>query len=366
MKYLNCQGKDVELNLMQEKLSMLIAGGSRMGKTYFMSLYGKSLICDSTAVHLIDLGDKWSKADKDRLGISLVEPKAETIRLYFPSKESLQGCAGYIANAVGFSSAEIIRVIKKDIKELLKSYPSGFTVSKLVELLSVQAEESISVKIYERLDSVLELPDIELLVDSELAEKTADSNIIWDLSYYDGWYVNILSQLIVFTLYETKRLRFRKGLSNKRLFVLIDEFQNIDCTQKSVLGRCLTEGQKYKIYLVLATQFLQGKFSEAVISQFKQGGFQIYFRMTEEEARLISRQLVYDAEEQKELRKILVSLPQGHCLLNGSHCVGTNKNPTERLRIVEVKQKVSTPIVINNAARIIPHRERAVNGVKGL
>lgn len=366
MRYLKCQDKDVKLNLTQEKLSMLIAGGSRMGKTYFMSLYGKSLIYDGEAVHLIDLGDKWSRADKDRIGISSVEPKTETMRLYFPSRESLQGCAGYIANAIGFSSAEIIRVIKKVIKELLKSYPSGFAVSKLVEQLGNQTEEAVPVKIYERLDSTLELPDIELLVDPKLAEKTADSNIIWDLSHYEGWYINILSQLIVFALYETKRQRFRKGMRNKRLFILVDEFQNIDCTQKSMLGRCLTEGQKYKIYMVLATQFLQGKFSEAVINQFKQGGFQVYFRMTEEEAGLLSRQLVYDVEEQKELRKILVSLPQGHCLLKGSHYVGTNKNPTERLRIVEVKQKVSTPIVINNAAGKIRCREYAVNGVKGL
>lgn len=366
MRYLVCQEQNVQLDLTQEKLSVLVIGGSRMGKTYFMSLHGKSLIEAGKAVHLIDLGDKWSKDDKKRIGIPITEAKAGTIKVYFPSKESLQGSARYIANAIGYSSTEVIGVIKKALKELLQRYPSGFSGVKLVELLESQMETNPIVgKVYERLDSETEIPDFELLINSEQAEQIANSNIIWDLSCCEGYYVNILCQLVVFALYETKKQWFRRdAVHNKKLFVMIDEFQNIDCTQKSVLGKCLTEGQKYKIYTVLATQFLQGKFSEAVINQFKQGGFQIYFRMTEEEASVISKQLVYDIEEQKKLKRILCTLPQGHFLLKGSHYIGTNQDATERLRVVEVKQKAQTAIFVRNTVPV-KSIKKYVNGVEG-
>ena len=62
-----------------------------------------------------------------------------------------------------------------------------------------------------------------------------------------------------------------------RLFLLIDEFQTLDCNRRSIIGLCLTEGQKYGANLILATQFLDGNFSDAVISQFKQGGFSLLF-----------------------------------------------------------------------------------------
>lgn len=367
MKYLVCQERNVKLNLTQEKLSMLIMGGSRMGKTFFMSLHGKALIDAGEAVHLIDLGDKWSNDDKKRIGIPLTESKTGIIKIYFPSKESLQGSARYIANAIGYSSAEIISVLKRALKELLRRYPTGFSIIKLVEFLESQIETNpIAGKVYERLDSETEIPDFELLINSEHAERIAHSNIIWDLSCCEGCYVNILCQLVVFALYETKKQWFRRdAVHNKKLFVMIDEFQNIDCTQKSVLGKCLTEGQKYKIYTVLATQFLQGKFSEAVINQFKQGGFRIYFRMTEEEASVISKQLVYDIEEQKKLKRILCTLPQGHFLLKGSHYIGTNQDATERLRVVEAKQKVQTKIFATGVSPVKPTKKYYVNGVEG-
>lgn len=358
MNFLKCQDRDVELDLTGEKLSMLIVGGSRTGKTYFMSLCGNALIRGGEAVHLIDLGDKWSAEDRSRLGMSAMASKARITTVYFPSEESLLASARYIANAIGFSSAEIIRMLKRSFKELLKSYPTGFSIVKLVEMLEVQKEENpVAGKIYERLNLVTDLPDFELLIDSEQAVKMADSNRIWDLSCCEGYYAAVVCQLIIFALYESKRQRFHRNMADgKKLFVLVDEFQNMDCSQKSVLGKCLTEGQKYKVYMVLATQFLLGKFSEPVISQFKQGGFQMYFRLTEEEAHVVSRQLAYNVEEQRRIKNVLCTLSQGHFLLKGLHSIGANESTTEQLRVVEVKQEVKKKekkriIVVNPAEK---------------
>ena len=69
MSFLSCNETDITLDLSQEKQSMLIVGGSRMGKTYFMSQYGNFLMQRGDSVHVIDLGDKWSVEDKARTGI---------------------------------------------------------------------------------------------------------------------------------------------------------------------------------------------------------------------------------------------------------------------------------------------------------
>lgn len=353
MCYLRCQEKEVRFDFSQENCSILVDGCTRMGKTYFMSLLGKSLSKNRATVQLFDLGDKWSTDDKTRIGISSIEPKGKELKLYFPTKESLVGSARYIANAIGHTSAEIVRVIKNIMKQLLVRNPLGFSFSEFIQMLESQIKyDPMAERIYEKLESVIEIPEIKFLVDFEQAIQIVESNIIWDLSQYEEWYVGMLCQLIILTLYETKRQQFRRNMQTKKLFVFVDEFQNLEITQKSMMGKCLTEGQKYKIYTVLATQFLCGKFSEPVRNQLKQSGFKLYFRVTEEEAHILSKQLAYDVSVQREIKKILSSLPRGQFLLNGPHYIGASRKATEQLRIVEVKPDYEMI-------------EYGVNGVKG-
>ncbi len=81
---------------------------------------------------------------------------------------------------------------------------------------------------------------------------------------------------------------------------------------------------------------MAGNFSEPVIQQFKQGGFRFFFRLTEEEAAHVSKQIAYDPQVQKAIYKKLVTFPRGHCLLMGPHCVGTSREISEAIRFVEV------------------------------
>ncbi len=194
-----------------EKLSMLITDISRMGKTYFTVLLGAMLISLGYAVHLIDLGYKWSDRDKEYL----------------------------------LSEGAVMRRLAK-----------------------------------ERLCN--------------------------------------------------------KG---KKVFVIIDEFQNLDCDRKSIIGTCLTEGQKYGLALILVTQFLKGNFSEAVVSQFKQGGFRFYFRLTEEEAAKVSRELAGNSRDRECLYNKLVTLPRGQCLMKGPHAIQGSVEATEVCRFVEIWDK---------------------------
>lgn len=70
------------------------------------------------------------------------------------------------------------------------------------------------------------------------------------------------------------------------------------------------------------------------IRQKKCGGkkrwFQIFFRMTEEEAVTTAGRLEYETERQKELREILSNFPQGRFLLKGAHRIDGCAQVTER------------------------------------
>lgn len=362
MNFLRCEEKNVILDLEQQRLSMLIAGESRMGKTYFMSQYGSYLLEAGETVHLIDLGDKWSSEDKQRTGIHRIMHRKDGIDIYFESVDSLLSCVRFFANALGYSSGEVIETLKKAMKRLVENRQNGFTLAELAKVLENQKDSQAAQKVFERLDCGQTIPNVRFSVNKIRALETTMTSTIWDLAGYDDWSLSVVSQLIIYSLYEMKRSIFHQGKRKKRTFVFLDEFQNLNYQQNSIIGKCLTEGQKYDMYMVLATQFLHGKFSDAVKNQFKQGGFQIFFRMTEEEAVTTAGRLEYETERQKELREILSNLPQGRFLLKGAHRIDGCAQVTERLRVIDVqpaakeedtktiekKHKKSTVICVQN------------------
>lgn len=342
---MDCEGKQVHLQMREnEKVSMLITGKSRMGKTFFASCLGRKLISEGESVHLIDLGDKWSCADKERLiseGAELHLVERNGITLCFKEKEEISACGRIITNALGFRSGNAVMVIKKAIKSLLSKRGQEFSIGDLRERLETDVEEAPEdaewrLKIWERLDFCDGLARIKIKVDMN-KEFGADS-VIWDFSGMDDDFVQVAAYLISFCLLSRQKRRFRLGMAEKRTFLIIDEFQNLDCDRKSVVGTCLTEGQKYGLSLILITQFLNGNFSEAVISQFKQGGFRFYFRLTEEEAAMLSKGLAMNSRERGILYKKLMQLPQGQCLMIGRNYIKDKNNSTETYRFVEIKE----------------------------
>ena len=83
---------------------MLVVGGSRMGKTYFASLYGQYLIHAGESVHLIDPESNWISDDRERIGIQQVKKvgSGKEIALCFPDGKALYGCGKVILDALKF------------------------------------------------------------------------------------------------------------------------------------------------------------------------------------------------------------------------------------------------------------------------
>ncbi len=343
MMKLRCEKQTIGLEIPDsEKRSMLVVGGSRMGKTYFVSGLAAELITAGYIVHLIDLGEKWSDSDKMRLlNVGAEKRSVETAgHLFtFRSDEELLGCADKILSAFGSRSMRGSRVLKGVFKELLEDNDGCFMLEDVITKLeneqeTVSAKKEWFITLHEFFDSCGEVPNVLFSVDTD-----ADyykTSIIWELSGLDDSYVHMMAYLLSYHFLCQRKWVFKDRHSDKGMFLIIDEFQNLNLNRKSILGTCLTEGQKYGLSLILITQFLAGNFSEPVINQFKQGGYRFFFRLTEEEAAHVSKQIAYDVQVQKAIYKKLITFPRGHCLMMGPHFVGTRREVSEAFRFVEV------------------------------
>lgn len=347
-----CQGHEIHLQIDgNEKAAMLVVGGSRMGKTYFLSFLGAELIHQGAQVHLIDLGDKWSSEDKERLrraGATILNVEKEKIVLSFATVGEMLGSADHIVNALGMESMYAKTYIRNALKAVYDSRKGDFSFSEFLEYIRKPEDEKPEynewrMKICDCFETCEAIPSITFHITNEW-EIFIKENIIWDLAGLNGTYTQVVTYLVTYSLFCQKRNKFRNG-DYYKTFVFIDEFQTLDCRRHSIIGQSLTEGQKYGLNLVLATQFLSSNFSEAVINQFKQGGFRFYFRLTEEEAAEVSRQFAFDPESRKEVCEKLARLPVGHCLMKGPNTVGRRKMVTENVRFLEVICEESSEIV---------------------
>ncbi len=337
-----CKGIEVRKEISSSQQTELILGKSQYGKTFYASSEAKDIIARKDYVHMIDLCNSWSEEDKLRLGkVNRYDFKQDMV-IYMPTKKAAIKCASYIANAFGFISSEVISVLKEMITFLLDSLNVKYSISELMILLYDLSKDKNYVfkksanKAYVKMSSSFSEYDVKIVVDESKAEAMVLQNAIWDLSVLDKEGASMVAQMIMFAILETRRNWFRNSTVKPTTYVIIDEFQNIDCTKNSVVGVCLTEAQRVKLYLILISQFIDGKYSDAVIHQLKQGGHFLYFRVTEEEAPKISKQLAYNVSEQEKIRKILTTLPIGNAIYKGRHYLGKSNNVSENIRVIEV------------------------------
>ena len=342
-----CEGKCIRLRMEStEKNSVLITGGSRMGKTFFASNFARQLMEEGHTVHLIDLGEKWSRQNKERLssaGAITNEVSKQGMELAFGSETELYGCAKVIANVLGFRSPAAEAVLAECLQIKPNAKETGVSIKNVTACLNTwdttdAEKQGWAAKISMRLREWTAIPDIRFCMGQ--GRGNFEKSAIWDFSGLGSAYIELAAYLLVYCLYCQQKREFKNGSRMNKTYVIIDEFQNLDCDRKSIIGTCLAEGQKYGLLLVLITQFLKGNFWDAVLNQFKQGGYRFYFRLTEEEAAIVSRQLSCNPQVQIELRRKLAAMPRGNCLMMGLHSVGNRKEVTEVFRFVEIQEDV--------------------------
>jgi len=83
-----------------------------------------------------------------------------------------------------------------------------------------------------------------------------------------------------------KQLRMQKA-SGVEITIIVDEFQNLSLKRNSVLYQMLTEGRKYGVNLILATQSMS-VFSKIEMAALDQAAVRLYFRQSQSDIKSVA------------------------------------------------------------------------------
>ncbi len=147
------------------------------------------------------------------------------------------------------------------------------------------------------------------------------------------------SQLVIeFVLWDLNA--FVRGIGNKNLpkVVVLDEAQNLDLTENAPVAKYLTEGRKFGLSLILATQTMENLKGDK-LSRLFQAGHKLFFRPSENEfqehAKLIQSSVGGTVQEWVEK---LASLKKGECYSLGYSL----NNATSALEQIAFKIRVTS------------------------
>lgn len=103
--------------------------------------------------------------------------------------------------------------------------------------------------------------------------------------------------------------------------IFIDEFQNYYTDNESAIGRILTEGRKYNLGLVLATQYIEENFSPKKVNKLYQADNIFMFYPTDADANHIIRHKCGRNLSGNDCKRALFDLQRGECMLFGPNSV---------------------------------------------
>ena len=114
----------------------------------------------------------------------------------------------------------------------------------------------------------------------------------------------------------------KHGDESKPLPIVLDEAQNLSHKSDSPSGKILTEGRKFGLAGIYATQFLKGALSDDEIQRLQQSGQKLYFGPPENSIMEIAKSIDINAQEAKEWAEKLKRLTKGECVTCGKMLKG--------------------------------------------
>lgn len=322
---------------------MVIFGGSGEGKTYciqgllmelgFSNIH--SLVVDYTNGYLPEHLEK-EFVDKSKPSTHWVVEKPLSINPFLqhshningrPLKEKPHIVAGRVAsvfNSVYSSIGEQqLPTLTNVIEEGIKLFEGDYSFRKMINDLVETG------KVGELLANKL-----STMVKSDLFDESSNSG--WDNIYSDTSLTNIIQLTQIpndlakiateFILWDLYAYAVANGNKNSPLPVVLDEVQNLDHRLDSPLGKILTEGRKYGLSLILATQTLSNLAREEQDRLF-QASHKLFFAPAKTEIKRYAEILTMTESNstQKEWIEVLNSLKKGQCLSVGYHLNSDNQ-----------------------------------------
>ncbi len=301
---------------------MLIVGQSGSGKSVRIEDMEHQLLAGGGMIIEIDIHGSHQTANDDQNHVILVQKDGlDEELLKLPDEKGRKSLAKSIADSIIASQAAGGQPLGANQKAELRSAVNkvnaeGALLDQIQAALQKQGSKDAD-KLYARLENFLEAK-IFRCQGASLAEGKIN-RISFEGLDDDSRFLAIeifLSSIMKKCLMQTTK---------KPITVIVDEFQHLSLQPKSSLHQILTEGRKYRLDLVLATQSLK-VFERKSLDVIFETAVRLYFRPPDSDAEYIARKL--SATRWKSWTNKLQTLRKGESITVGSFLIGTVKMDT--------------------------------------
>lgn len=349
---------------------MLIFGSSGMGKTYAIQCLLNELGIAGQNSLVIDYTNGFLPDQLEEVTVSSLNPEQHIIKKepfpISPFKLHEQRIADFSIKDSPSDVAKRVSAIFKTVYDLgdqqfsvlfdaiisgMESYGEGLKLDHLLDILEEYLEDkkhsnsTIQSTLSKLKPFVMGKPfasDANGMGWDHFFEDQARRCHVFQLAGLDMHSSRLVTEFILWDLYAFVR---GKGNKNMPKVVVLDEVQNLDHREECPLAKYLTEGRKFGLALVLATQTLSNLANDQQ-SRLFQAGHKLFFKPAETEMKEYGTVLQNaTGEASKVWIDRLSKLKKGEC-----YSLGPSLGDDQNLKQVAVK------------IRITAMEERALNG----
>lgn len=163
---------------------------------------------------------------------------------------------------------------------------------------------------------------------------------IIQLTGFDRQIQIMLTELILWDIWN---YCVKCGDESRPLPIVLDEAQNLDHSNNSPSGKILTEGRKFGLAGIFATQFLKGALNDDEIQRLQQAGQKLYFGPPEKSIMEIAKDIDINPQGSKEWAEKLKKMRKGECVTCGSMKKGDilRKYEPKTIKITSLEERIN-------------------------
>lgn len=365
------EGHEVQLAYIPNR-HMILLGKSGYGKTYGANREAAHRIRDGDKIAILDVSGSYTKEELKRAGnvfgnhICYRRMNEDTVVFPVYSDNFSGTIIEALIEAFEITSYNQEKILSESCEEIVED-TGVFTFMDLFgKLKEHQSECQIGEDegvpdmfkntgyLLNKLRSVRNIDNITFVGHDGCGqkEKQVAPVTVFQLSDLPGTQRKRLSSFLLSLLWANARYRNNHKQMDGFDAVLIDEFQHFPLTEDSSFNAILREGRKCGFSAILCTQYLNDH-GKTELSALTQAGTILLFRPTEKEVKLVLD--LFDLEEFKKWKKILLGLNVGQAILVGSYKLDNGR-------------ELGKPIIVNieddDNGRTVQHEEAIVISAK--
>jgi DNA phosphorothioation-dependent restriction protein DptH len=345
---------------------MLIFGTSGMGKTYTI----QALLCElgrhGQNSLIVDYTDGFHENQLERETIDVLKPTQHIVKLskvpINPFRRQQESLGGQLLPEDPANTAQRVTGVFSEVYQLgdqqwsaiysavklgVDRYGDEMSLVHLPQLLLDGAKDGTIVAAAATSAVAKIQPFVDMnpfgQEDPESWEKLfADTTSRCHILQLAGYLKEAAKLITEFSLIDFYWYYRTRGNKNRPRVIVLDEIQNLDQRLESPLGKFVTEGRKFGICLIMATQTL-GNFEKDELGRLFQAAHKLFFRPAEIELKNYAQILANTTNEKiDEWVHRLSSLQKGECYSLGpalNQATGNIETKAFKIRIASLSSR---------------------------